>query len=230
MANKTPQTPTFPDLLENFRKDLGYRLYCHLPGEIVDFDRTKLTATVKVGLKRVIPDYAASTGSKQAAYPVLVDCPVFVLTGGAGSVGADPVAGDPCLIAFADRNIDAWFQNGGQQAPLSPRAHDISDAFVFVGFRPRSKALITARAAGETGIADASAAVVVMDGKASIRNQGDTLKAIINDTITQVFNVNAGIILDTPTASAIIPNTIAAATTANIQLTLILTRLSALLY
>lgn len=226
MANKTPQTPTFPDLLENFRKDLGYRFYCHLPGEIVDFNRTKLTATVKIGLKRVIPDYASDTGSKQTAYPVLVDCPVFVLTGGAGSIGADPAAGDPCLIAVADRNIDAWFQNGGQQAPLSPRAHDLSDAFVFVGFRPLSKALVTARAAGETGIADASAAVVVQNGLVSIRNQGDTLKALVQDLITQVMAVNTGLAAESGT----IPTAASAATAANVQLLLILTRLLALLY
>jgi hypothetical protein len=226
MGNKTPQTPTFPDLLENFRKDLGYRLYCHLPGEIVDFNRTKLTATVKVALKRVIPDYAAETGSQQAGYPTLVDCPVFVLTGGAGSIGADPVAGDPCLIAVADRNIDAWFQNGGQQAPLSPRAHDLSDSLVFVGFRPLAKPLVAARAAGEAGISDASAAVVVMGGRVSIRNQADTLKAIIQDLIVQVEAVNTGLAAESGT----IPTAAAAATAANVQLLLILTRLLALLY
>lgn len=226
MANKTPQTPTFPDAMENFRKDLGYRLYCHLPGEVVTFDRTRMTATVKVGLKRVIPDYVAKTGSKNAAYPTLTDCPVFVLTGGAGSIGADPAPGDPCLIAVADRNIDAWFQNGGQQAPLSPRAHDLSDSLVFVGFRPLAKPLVTERAAGEAGVADASAAVVVMGGRISIRNQADTLKAIIQDLITQIEAVNAGLVSDI----AIVPHAGAAAGTANAQLLLILTRLLALLY
>lgn len=226
MGNKAPQTPSFPDGMENFRKDLSYGLYCHLPGEVVDFDRTKLTATVKIGLKRVIPDYTAPTGYQIKDYPVLVDCPVFILTGGAGSIGADPAAGDPCLIAIADRNIDAWFQNGGQQAPLSPRAHDLSDALVFVGFRPRAKPLVSARAAGETGIADAAAAVVVQNGMVSIRNQTDTLKAIIQDTITQVVAVNTGIAAESGT----IPTAAAAATAANVQLTLILTRLLALLY
>lgn len=170
MGNKTPLTPTFPDAMENFRKDLGYRLYCHLPGEVVSFQRAKMTASVKVGLKQVIPDYKAPTGSKTTPYPQLENVPVFTLQGGGGSIGADPAAGDPCLICILDRNIDAWFQNGGAQAPLSPRAHDLADAFVFVGFNPLTTPLVSARAAGETGVADQLAAVVVKDGKASIRN------------------------------------------------------------
>lgn len=170
MGNKTPHTPTFPDAMENFRKDLGYRLYCHLPGEIVSFSRATLTASVKVGLKQVIPDYAAATGQRLTPYPQLDNVLVFTLQGGGASVGADPVAGDPCLICIMDRNIDAWFQNGGQQAPLSDRAHDLSDAFCFVGFNPLVKPLASARAAGECGIADALAAVVVKDGKVGIRN------------------------------------------------------------
>lgn len=189
MGNKTPKTPTFPDAMENFRKDLGYRLYCHLPGEIVTFDRAKGTASVKVGLKQVIPDYASATGSRLAPYPQLENVPVFTLQGSGGSVGADPAPKDPCLISILDRNIDAWFQNGGVQAPLSPRAHSLADAFCFVGFNPLAKPLVSARLAGEVGIADALAAVVVKNGRASIRNgplPANNLGGILEVLFTQL--------------------------------------------
>lgn len=170
MAVKTALTPTFADAMENFRKDLGYRLYCHLPGEIVTFARATLTASVKVALKQVVPDVTVPTGQRFVSYPQLNNVPVFTLQGGGGSIGADPAPGDPCLLAIIDRNIDAWLQNGGQQAPLSPRAHDIADCFCFVGFNPISNPLVSARLAGETGLADALAAVVVKNGKISLRN------------------------------------------------------------
>lgn len=170
MGNKAPQTPTFTDAMENFGKALAYRIYCHLPGEIVTYDRTKGTARVQVGLKQVIPDYTVPTGQKLAPYPQLEGVLVFALQGGGAGIGVDPKPGDPCLICILDRNIDAWYQNGGQQAPLSPRAHDLSDAFCFVGFNPLTQPLATAREAGECGIADAVAKVVVKDGRVNIAN------------------------------------------------------------
>lgn len=167
---KTPRIPTFEDALENWWTSRAYRLYCHLPGQVVTFDRATLTITASVGLKQVIPDVSVPTGQRLAPYPQLTHVPVFTLQGSGGSVGADPAPGDTCLLAIADRNIDAWFQNGGQQAPLSPRCHDLSDAFAFVGFNPLVKIPVSARLAGETGIADAVAKMVVKNGKASISN------------------------------------------------------------
>ncbi len=173
MGNKTALTPTFTDAMNNFAKQLGYNLYCHLPGEIVSFNRTKGTATIKVALKQVIPDYKSSTGQRLDKYPDLLDVPIFLLQGSGASIGADPEAGDPCLVCVMDRNIDAWFQNGGQQAPLSPRAHDLSDCFAFVGFNPltptNSPRDLSAREAGEAGIADAAAAVVARAKAAASR-------------------------------------------------------------
>jgi hypothetical protein len=187
MANKAPSTPTFPDVMANFRKDLAYRLYCHLPGEIVSYDRATMTAAVKVALKQVIPDYAAATGFRTASYPQLASVPVFFLSAGAASAGGDPVAGDPCLLCILDRNMDAWKINGGVEAPLSPRAHDLADAFVFVGFRPTAQPLVSARAAGEFGVADARAAVVVKDGLISVRNgplPANSLGGILDTMLT----------------------------------------------
>lgn len=167
---KTPLIPTFDDALESWWTSRAYRFYCHLPGAIVSFNRATGTAVVNVGLKQVIPDVTAPTGMRLAPYPQLADVPVFTLQGGGASIGADPAPKDPCLLLIADRNIDAWFQNGGQQAPLSPRCHDLSDGFALVGFNPLTQLLASARLAGEAGVADATAKVVVKNGKVSIGN------------------------------------------------------------
>lgn len=172
MPTKTPHIPTFADAMENFRKDLGWRLYCHLPGNVVAFQRATMTASVQVALKQVVPDYTVPTGSRTSPYPQLENVPVFTLQGGGASMGADPAPGDACLICVLDRNIDAWYQNGGQMpaAPLSDRAHDLSDAFCLVGFNPLAKPLMTARLPGEAGLADALAKVVVKNGLVNISN------------------------------------------------------------
>lgn len=47
-------------------------------------------------------------------------------------------AGDECLVVFADRCIDFWWQSGGIQEPVDDRMHDLSDAFCIVG--PQSQA------------------------------------------------------------------------------------------
>lgn len=213
MGNKTPSTPSFADSMENFRKEINYRLYCHLPGEIVSFSRATMTASVQVGLKQVIPDYTSPTGQVLLPYPQIDDVPVFTLQGGGASVGADPASGDPCLICVMDRNIDAWLQNGGQQAPLSPRAHDLSDAFCFVGFSPLPKVLPAARAAGEAGVADALAAVVVKNGLISLRNgplPANSLGGILNTMLTAMG------------AATTVAEIAAAATTAQAALNLLL--------
>ncbi|WP_284703877.1 Gp138 family membrane-puncturing spike protein, partial [Escherichia coli] len=46
--------------------------------------------------------------------------------------------GDECLVIFADRCIDFWWQSGGVQEPVDGRMHDLSDAFCIVG--PQSQA------------------------------------------------------------------------------------------
>lgn len=172
MSNKTPKAPEFTDAMRRFADDLRYNLYCHLPGEIISFDRTKGTAKVQPALLRVFPDYTVPSGQRTAPYKPLEDVPVFVLQGGGASLGADPVPGDPCLLAVADRNLDAWLAQGGQPAPLSPRAHDLSDCLAFVGFNPVSRPLSarSARRAGEAGISDALAKIVVKNGLVNISN------------------------------------------------------------
>lgn len=183
MSNKSPQTPTFPDAMRNFRKQIFYDLYSHLPASVVKFDRTTGLASVQPGLQRVYPNFAAPTGQTTAGYPQLDSVPVFILQGGGVSLGADPAPSDPCLLCVADRNIDAWVQNGGQPAPLSDRAHDLSDCFALVGFNPVSRPLLSARLAGEGGIADALAKVVVKNGMVKISNgplPANSLGGILN--------------------------------------------------
>lgn len=136
--------PDLRALLLAHRSELFAALNCHQVGEIVAFDAAKQTARVQLSIRRVVYNKPQPLGAglqldpEFVDYPVLVDVPVFVNSGG-GAVATLPVAaGDSCLVLFADRDVDNWFEAGGTAAPNSARLHDLSDGFALVGFRNKT--------------------------------------------------------------------------------------------
>lgn len=214
--------PNLSDALEFHRMDAAAQLRVALPGEIISYDAENRTAQIMVCYNRVY-----NTGEVKAISCPLVDVPMFTLQGGGLHASFPVLPGDECWVFFADINIDAWHKNGGQQTPLDRRRHDIADGFAFVGPNSLAKPLVTSLEATEGGIAGASAKVAINKTTQliTIANDAQNLKEIINDTITQIMSVNAGI-----AAEGTIPTAAAAASAANVQLALILTRLAALLY
>lgn len=127
LQNKTIMDPGLTDTLLALKLDIFRNMNCVKIGSIQSFDVAKKTAKIQILFKRVLPNGSV------ASYPVLVDCPVFTLQGGGGAIQMPITAGDNCLVLFSDRNIDAWFKNGSESAPLNSRAHDISDGIALVG-------------------------------------------------------------------------------------------------
>ena len=103
---------------EALKQEIFSSLHCALPGMVVSFDAARQTAEVQPALK---------PGSMN--YPVLSDVPVFMPV----PFAVNP--GDPCLVIFADIDIDAWFASGEPEIPNSSRKHSLSDGFAFVGWR-----------------------------------------------------------------------------------------------
>ncbi|EDV0591739.1 translation initiation factor IF-2 [Salmonella enterica subsp. enterica] len=107
-----------------------------MPGIVQSFDPDTVTAVVQPAIKGYEPD---SNGvSQSTTLPLLVDVPVVFPRGGGCTLTFPVKAGDECLVIFADRCIDFWWQNGGVQEPVDDRVHDLSDAFCIVG--PQSQA------------------------------------------------------------------------------------------
>lgn len=114
-------------------------LWCALPGIIQSFNAVAMTVVVQPALRAKVRRPNGDIVS--VVLPLLVDVPV-VFQGGGGFTLTFPVAaGDECLVVFADRCIDAWWQSGGVQAPLEPRMHDLSDGFALVGVRSQPRVL-----------------------------------------------------------------------------------------
>ena len=140
--------------LQALKRDIFESLHCALPGIVVSFDADSQTATIRPAVKRnkghlagrrqwrMQAEEMLNTSARYAGggttepsptlpLPLLRDVPVFM------PVSFEIQEGDACLVIFADRDIDAWFETGEAEVPPSGRMHSLSDGFAFVGFRTR---------------------------------------------------------------------------------------------
>lgn len=102
-----------------------------MPGAIQSFDPGTQTCSVLPAIKEPIRTQAGDIISAQL--PLLVDCPVYFPSGGNCTLTFPVKRGDECLVVFASRCIDSWWQSGGVQEQAELRMHDLSDGFVYVG-------------------------------------------------------------------------------------------------
>jgi hypothetical protein len=176
--------PTLIEALQALKSDVFKNLYCHVPGRIQSFDATKKTASIQLLFATQLPDGTIVT------YPILADCPVYTPQGGGGAFQAPIASGDPCLVVFADRNIDAWFQNGAVAVPFDQagaqpgRAHDLSDGMAFVGFNSLTDAL-PAYSADELRMIMGSSKVAISQatGLIQIKSTTTTLLVVLTGLI-----------------------------------------------
>ena len=120
--------------LQALKQDIFENLHCALPGKVISFDADSQTAIIQPAVKhRLVSSRAERSGVEGSplSLPLLRDVPVFM------PVPFEVQEGDACLVIFADRDIDAWFETGEAEVPPSSRMHSLSDGFAFVGFRPR---------------------------------------------------------------------------------------------
>ncbi|MHA0917099.1 Gp138 family membrane-puncturing spike protein [Kosakonia cowanii] len=101
------------------------------PGIIQSFDPESCTCTVQPAIMGKSDDGQGNVRSQPL--PLLVDVPVIFPRGGGCTLTFPVNAGDECLLIFADRCIDFWWQSGGVQEPVDTRMHDLSDAFAIPG-------------------------------------------------------------------------------------------------
>lgn len=109
------------------------------PGLILSFDPAACTATVQPAITSTVRAHDGTASFPPL--PPLADVPVFFPAGGGYTLTFPVAAGDECLLVFAARCIDGWFEKGGVQQPLDPRTHSLSDAFAYVGVRSKARPL-----------------------------------------------------------------------------------------
>ncbi|MGU2444445.1 Gp138 family membrane-puncturing spike protein [Burkholderia cenocepacia] len=115
-------------------------IWTALPGIIESYDVDSQTVAIQPGIK--IPIRARDGTVSTVALPQLVDCPAQFPSGGNCTLTFPVARGDECLVVFASRCIDAWWQSGGVQEQADIRMHDLSDGFAILGFRSKPRTLL----------------------------------------------------------------------------------------
>lgn len=148
-------------------------------GIIRSFDAEKQTATIQPAIRARIlgPDDVY----RWEQLPVLLDCPVYFPTGGGVTLTFPVEAGDECLVVFADRCIDLWWQAGGIQNQAEIRMHDLSDGCAFVGFASRPRVA--------SGISTLSAALRTNEGTTKVEV---TKAGVVNVVGGTALNLQCG--------------------------------------
>lgn len=108
-------------------------LWTALPGIIDTFDPQNSTARVQPALQVQVKGRKGEL--TWVTMPLLLDCPVCFPGGGGFQLTFPIKPGDDCLVVFASRCIDTWWENGGLQQQAELRMHSLSDGFVLVGVR-----------------------------------------------------------------------------------------------
>ena len=123
-----PMKADLTTLINCLREVIFSSLNCHKVGKIVSFDADNQTAQAEMLVQK-------SVNGQIIEYPVLVDCPVFVISGGKACITLPVTAGDSCLVLFNDEDMDNWFATGSKQEANTNRHHSFTDALIMVGFR-----------------------------------------------------------------------------------------------
>lgn len=166
----TLETP-FRDMLAAARLDI----HTALPGIIQSFDAKKMTCTVQPAIRGAI---IAKDGKASAVdLPLLVDCPVLFQGGGGYSLTFPLRKGDDCLVIFAERCIDAWYQSGGIQNAAEYRLHDLSDGFVLAGVRSQPAVV-------KNGVTMTGPELRTDSGSAFLRLKGNAIEIVAPSGIT----------------------------------------------
>ena len=118
-------------MLEQFVNGKQAQLWTALPAIVQEFDPETLTCVCQPTIKGRIKK--ADGAIELVDMPLLLDCPVVFPHAGGCSLTFPVKQGDECLVVFASRGIDFWWQNGGVQPPPEPRMHDLSDGFAILG-------------------------------------------------------------------------------------------------
>lgn len=114
-------------------------IWTALPGIIESFDPATMTCTVQPAIEMLVRDEKGNTRADNRA--LLLDCPVQFPAGGSCTLTFPVKKGDECLVVFASRCIDAWWQSGGVQPQAEQRMHDLSDGIALLGVRSAPRAL-----------------------------------------------------------------------------------------
>ena len=135
--NERIGSPAEYDALKS--EELSAQIRVAMPAIVTRVNLEAQTVEVKLALQGKV---LGSTGEAEwVNYPILPDVPIIFPRAGGFALTFPVKVDDECLVVFADRCIDAWWQSGGVQKPMDERLHDLSDAFALFGVTSQPRRL-----------------------------------------------------------------------------------------
>ena len=132
--------PGLRETLTRAMRESALDINCVAVATVQAFNATNQTVTATLNYVRVVRDNQGN--ETLVKYQPLIQCPVMILQGGQGGMTMPIAKDDPCIILFADRDIDNWIQYGTLNgAPNSMRLHDMNDAIAICGINPLSRSI-----------------------------------------------------------------------------------------
>lgn len=193
---KLLNNPDLKTALDFLKTEIMLQTNCHGIATIQSFDPSTQIVTASMNYKKTF--YDGKTGLPvYKNYPLLVDVPVVVLSGGTGALTMPIEAGDTCLILFNDRDIDNWFTTGQIQPVATARLHSFSDGIALVGLRSLKNPIQDydpSRAVLRKG----NAMVGVGNELVKISNEMTSLKNLINGLIDILATLTSAMSAATP--------------------------------
>jgi hypothetical protein len=162
--------------LETIIGSMMDQLHVALPGRVERVTSPQLIDATPT-LLRVFLDEDGVT-EVMVPYPVITDIPVHILRGGGAFISLPLAKGDPVMLIFAQRSLDAWLETDGKTIidPHDSRRHHISDAFALAGMSTIKNPIPNSHATDMVvGLEDGSSELHVQPGGAVYWKYG-TLK------------------------------------------------------
>lgn len=135
VTTESTQTPDLAQVLRLVLRQHAESLWHAMPGYVDTYDAATQRADVRIA---VHPYRSALEGETREELPVLPGVPVAHTSGGGFVVHAPLKAGDPVVVVFMSRELEAWKSSQAGQAvnALDNRLNHLSDAMCFPGGRP----------------------------------------------------------------------------------------------
>jgi hypothetical protein len=166
------------------------QMWTALPARIISFDAAKMTVQAQPVLQIQVRDPKGNWN--WVSMPPISDCPVMFPGGGGFTLTFPVAADDECLLVFANRCIDLWWQNGdGVHIQADYRMHDLSDGFAFVGVRSQPRALGNVQTNKVELRNDGRSMYVQIDSSGGIKLKATTLVTIDAPDVTLTGNLTA---------------------------------------
>lgn len=202
------------DLADLIKREVMLSMNCHALATVKSFDPAKQTITATINYKKTYMDVPVGTNPNQETvnyvprnvdYPILIDCPVYILQGGGFALTFPIAVGDQCSILFNDRDIDNWFQAGAGAPVATPRLHSFSDGIALIGLNNLSS-LIASYDTTHALLFKGSTKLGISATKILATNAaGKTLKDVMSDLLATVSSLNTAMNTFMTTLAALTP-------------------------